>query len=393
MFLAVIIFIISLSVAVEWTIVRKYLKNHSQRARRRYITLATLCIAPYSLWLVVGRIWDMHSTTADIVGNILIALLLINFVWKALWLIGRLSSQAIGRHWPSVAALTLSLFFTLLAVIGATTGRTTLRTTHIEFNYPNLPTQADGLRIVQVGDLHIGLSPSRHALLRKVVAEVNRQEPDIVIDCGDMVNSRYSELDSLAMNILGNISAPLGVYTTTGNHDNGSYILDTLSLPAAESHRLLIERQTSMGWQNITDRHVAIPIGSDTIYLSAIDYPTSLRKGSHGTKPTEDYTDFFAPLPTEAFNIVISHTPTAWDNILAATSAELTLSGHVHSMQLRLPIGKRGWSPAALVYDRWSGLYWHNGCALHITDGIGSNPKMRIGSRPQIVVIELKVEN
>jgi predicted MPP superfamily phosphohydrolase len=196
------------------------------------------------------------------------------------------------------------------------------------------------------------------------------------------------------MNILDDVSAPLGVYTTTGNHDNGSYILDTLSLPADESHRLLMEKQAAMGWQNITDRHVAIPLGGDTIYLSGIDYPASLRKGSHGVKPTEEYTDFFATLPTEAFNIVISHTPTAWNNILAATSAELTLSGHVHSMQMRLPIGHRGWSPAALFYDHWSGLYWHNGCALHITDGIGSTPKVRIGVRPQIVVITLrKAEN
>lgn len=393
MFLAVIISIIVLSIGTEWLIVHKYLKNHSQRAKRRYITLASLCIAPYSLWLVAGRIWDMFSPIAEVISNTLITLLLFNFVWKALWLAGKLSSQALSRRWPSVVTFALSLILTTLAAFGATIERTTLRTTHIELHYPNLPAEADGLRIVQIGDLHIGLSPSRHALLRKVVREVYHQRPDIVIDCGDMVNSRHTELDSLTMDILDDICAPLGVYTTTGNHDNGSYILDTLSLPAAESHRLLIEKQSAMGWQNITDRHVAIPIGSDTIYLSAIDYPASLRKGSHGTKPTEDYTDFFAPLPTEAFNIVISHTPTAWDNILAATSAELTLSGHVHSMQMRLPIGKRGWSPAALIYDRWSGLYWHNGCALHITDGIGSNPKVRIGVRPQIVVIELKVEN
>jgi predicted MPP superfamily phosphohydrolase len=324
MFLAIILTIIALSVGVEWAIVHNYLKNHPQRAKRRYVTLATLCIAPYALWLIVGRIWDMFSPIAEAIGNILITLLLFNFMWKSLWLIGKLLSQATSRRWPSVLTLTLSLLLTILAVTGATTGRTTLRTTHIELHYPNLPAAADGLRIVQIGDLHIGLSPSHRALLRKVVHQIYALHPDIIIDCGDMVNSRHTELDSLTMNILDDISAPLGVYTTTGNHDNGSYILDTLSLPADESHRLLMEKQASMGWQNITDRHVAIPLGGDTIYISAIDYPASLRKGSHGVKPTEEYTDFFATLPTEAFNIVISHTPTAWDNILAATSAELS---------------------------------------------------------------------
>lgn len=247
MFLAIILSIITLSVGIEWLIVHNHLKNHPKRAKKRYITLATLAIAPYSLWLVVGRIWDLFSPLAGIVGNILIALLLFNFVWKLLWLVGKLASEKIGRKWPSVVTLSLSLLITLTAAYGATIGRTTLRTTHHTLHYHNLPPSADGLRIVQIGDIHIGLSPSRHTLLRKVVAEINAQRPDIVIDCGDMVNSRYLELDSLSMEILGGIQAPLGIYTTTGNHDNGTYILDTLALPAAESHRLLIERQRAMG--------------------------------------------------------------------------------------------------------------------------------------------------
>lgn len=62
-------------------------------------------------------------------------------------------------------------------------------------------------------------------------------------------------------------------------------------------------------------------------------------------------------------------------------------------MQMRLPIGERGWSPAALIYRHWSGLYRQENCALHVTDGIGSSPKVRLGARPQIVVLELKIKN
>ena len=145
-----------------------------------------------------------------------------------------------------------------------------------------------------------------------------------------------------------------------------------------------------MGWQNITDQTVTLLIGGDTLYLTAIDYPASTKKGSHGAAVTEDYTHHFDSLPMEGFNIVLAHTPTMWESILAATQAELTLSGHVHAMQLRLPLGPRGWSPAAIVYKHWSGLYQKDGCRLFVSDGIGGGVPFRIGARPQIVVITLK---
>lgn len=391
MFLTVVISIIILSLSIEWYIHTYCLKNLSKRSAKTYRTVSALCIVPYVVWITISRIWDLYSPISTVIGNILISLLLLNFLWKSMWFLGKIATRRTGLSWPRIATTTIALLGTLLFAYGSTLGRTQLRTTHLTLHYPNLPANFDSLRIVQISDLHLhtSLFESRYKLLRKMVDEINAQQPDLVIDCGDMVTSRYAELDSNTMNILGGIEAPLGIYTTTGNHDNGSYILDTITLPADESYRLLLERQAQMGWYNITDKHTPIINDGDTLYLSGINYPASLRKGSHGHTPTEDYTDFFTPIPTEAFNIVISHTPTAWDNILAATDAELTLSGHVHAMQFRLPIGERGWSPAALAYDRWSGLYQSGNSALHITDGIGSSPKIRIGAKPQIVVIEL----
>ena len=207
-----------------------------------------------------------------------------------------------------------------------------------------------------------------------------------------MTSARYAELDTTAMKILSRVKAPLGVYTAMGNHDNGIYISDTLTLPRAENIRLLRERQEAMGWRNITDTTVALGVGGDTLYLTAIDYPAQIKKGRHGVAIDDDYSSHFASLPREAFNIVIAHTPSVWDNILTACNAELTLSGHVHAMQLKFPFGKRGWSPSALVYKHWSGLYWNDNCALHITDGVGSSMPIRVGVKPEIVVITLKKE-
>ena len=80
-----------------------------------------------------------------------------------------------------------------------------------------------------------------------------------------------------------------------------------------------------------------------------------------------------------------------WDMVLDNGIGDLSLAGHIHSMQMKLKIGDISISPAQLLYDRWSGVYEENGKKLYISDGMGCVLfPMRIGVRPEIVVIELK---
>lgn len=390
MFVAILSTILLLLALSEWHIWRTILHGRSARLRGIYYLISALCTLPYLLIWAAGHIWDIFSPIATTISQISIILLLINATLKILHAAGSLLAG-----WFSKRNIALLFDLLALAVVGVILyghlwERKQLRTTEIELLYPNLPDGANGVKIVQFGDLHIGLGRGRYAMLEKVAERVNEIGADIVVDCGDITNSRYTELDSTAMQILSRIKAPLGVYTVIGNHDNGMYIRDTVAIPREENIRLLMERQRSMGWHNITDTTIPIAIGGDTLYLSAIDYPKQIKKGAHGVEVGDDYSHHFADLPDGAFNIVLAHTPVVWSNILAACEAELTLSGHVHSMQLKLPLGERGWSPAALIYEHWSGLY-HNGlCALNITDGVGSSLPMRVGVKPEIVVITLR---
>ena len=91
------------------------------------------------------------------------------------------------------------------------------------------------------------------------------------------------------------------------------------------------------------------------------------------------------------FNITISHTPQNWDEIRAAGKADLTLSGHVHAMQMKIHLGGKTWSPARWMYPRWSGLYTEDGKYLYINDGMGYVMyPMRIGAYPEITLITLR---
>ena len=389
MFLKVVTLLFIITFGIEYYPLRTLFAARSRATRSLYYTLSALCVIPYLALLLAAKWIENESAALSAFSATALILFLTNFLWKFPLALVLLCGPKCQR-WARKVAFSLSLIATLLMAYGALWERHSLRTTHLTLHYDNLPEGADGLKIVQISDLHIGYSRASHRLLERVRAEVMSHKAHLVVDCGDMVNAKYTELDSAAMATLGRITAPLGVYTVLGNHDRGDYIADTLTLPRQEHRTLLIERQQQMGWHNLTDSTAILPVGGDTLYLTAIDYPASTKKGSHGAAVTEDYTHHFDSLPTEGFNIVLAHTPTMWESILAATQAELTLSGHVHAMQLRLPLGPRGWSPAAIVYKHWSGLYQKDGCRLFVSDGIGGGVPFRIGARPQIVVITLK---
>lgn len=390
MFVAILSTILIILTLAEWHLWRTYLHRGSALLRGIYYTLTALCTLPYLLIWIAGHIWDIFSPITTTISQIGIILLLINATLKILHTAGSLLAKWLSKHCILLLFDLVALAIVGIILYGHLWERKQLRTTEIELNYPNLPDGADGMKIVQFGDLHIGLGRGRYAPLERVADRVREIGADVVVDCGDVVNSRHTELDSTAMHILSRIEAPLGVYTVCGNHDNGIYIRDTVALPREENIRQLMEREREMGWHNITDTTVPLVIGGDTLYLTAIDYPSQIKKGAHGVAIEDDYSHHFADLPEGAFNIVLAHTPSVWDNFLAACDAELTLSGHVHAMQLKFPFGERGWSPAAFVYKYWSGLY-HNGlCALNITDGVGSSLPMRVGVKPEIVVITLR---
>lgn len=360
------------------------------RVVKIYYTLSCISTLLYPLLHLIGRIWDTYSTLSTTIANIAIILLLINATVKVCHALGLLLAKPTAQGKVLVAGDIVALLIVGLILYGNFWERHQLRTTELELHYDNLPESADGLRIAQIGDIHIGLGLNRYRMLEKLAEGLDAADADIIIDCGDMTSMRHTELDSQAMEILSRITAPLGVYTVIGNHDNGSYLKDTVAIPRKENVRLLREHQQQMGWHNITDTTALLKVGGDTLYLTALDYPSQIKKGEHGVGVDDDYTPHFNHLPEEAFNIVVAHTPIVWENILAACDAELTLSGHVHAMQLKFPFGKRGWSPAAIVYTHWSGLYRNGDNALHITDGVGSSMPVRIGVKPEIVVLTLR---
>lgn len=293
-----------------------------------------------------------------------------------------------GRVRAGAAAAVLTA---VLLVWGATYARTSYVVDEVEIRSERLPEAFDGLRIVQFSDLHIGTLVHPEREMKRLVRTINALDPDLVVFSGDLVNIRYTELNPAAMRILSKLRAPLGVFSNIGNHDTGVYVKDTVALPVAVNTDSLIARQRRMGWHLPDNETEYLVRGRDTITLTGISFDPAFRKERHDRHLGVDLALIYDGVPRTPYNITLSHLPQLWEQVRALGYGDLTLAGHVHAMQIKARIGKWYFSPARLLYKRWSGLYEEDGRSLYINDGIGYvGFPMRLGAYPQITIITLR---
>lgn len=304
--------------------------------------------------------------------------------------IGRRTSH---RNVFYTTAVIIILIVNCIMTYAATTGRWNIRIARFDMVSAHVPDHLDGFRIAVFSDVHAATTLDRHVILRRMVDEINALDADIVINCGDLVNRHYTELEPEILEILDGIESTYGVYSAVGNHDMGKYV-SIPGLTAEENLRRIIELQESIGWRVLIDETICIPVGNDTISVTGVSFPEELmhKKSHQRLTAHEDYSYLYADKSPGRLNVTIAHTPAVWEDILATGQSTLTLSGHVHAMQMKLKLGKdRYWSPARFFYKHWSGAYEQDGRYLYVNDGIGySLVPMRFWAKPEVTLIELR---
>ena len=172
----------------------------------------------------------------------------------------------------------------------------------------------------------------------------------------------------------------------------GTYIKDSLRFPAAGEAREVVARQRAMGWTVLEDTTVYLRRGADSISLTGLSFGPALRERRHDRDlPGTAIPKAYAGVPDSLYNIALVHIPQLWEQIVEAGYGDLTLSGHVHSMQLKIRPWGRGWSPAKWIYKHWSGRYDTGRHTLYVNDGTGyvAYP-MRLGAWPEVTLFTLK---
>lgn len=291
------------------------------------------------------------------------------------------------KKWMSTGVAAGSLLF-IFFLYSALVTRTDYKVNELDMTFSNIPTGFDGYKIAFISDIHIGSMWNAENELEELSGIISDINPDLLVFGGDLVNIHHSELTPEILALLSRIKGKDGSYAVLGNHDTGAYINGSTAELRAENIEMVRSKLENAGWLLLQDSTVYLKIGNDSIALTGIDYSDELLEYKHSLSSIRGYDvgRVYKTVPDNIFNITVSHLPQLWYSLCDGGYSDLTLSGHIHSMQFKL----FSCSPAMLMYDEWSGLYEREKGKLYINDGIGSVGFFaRVGANPEITVITL----
>jgi len=252
---------------------------------------------------------------------------------------------------------------------------------------PNLPKAFDGLRIGQISDIHSGSFYNKKAVLGGVEMLL-KEKPDLIFFTGDLVNDEASEMTSY-QDIFTKVKAPLGVFSTLGNHDYGDYGDWNSPADKKKNHDDLITTHKNMGWNLLRNENRRLKINGEEIGILGIEnWSEYSRFPKYGrmdlaVKNTDD-------LPVK---LLLSHDPSHWraEVLPKYPQIDAMFAGHTHGMQFGVRTPHFQYSPIKYVYNEWAGHYQENKQQLYVNVGFGFvGLTGRVGILPEITIFTLK---
>jgi hypothetical protein len=269
---------------------------------------------------------------------------------------------------------------------GILVGAHDYRVRRVKVRLPNLPSSFHGLRIGQISDIHSG-SFFNKAAVKRGVAMLLAEKPDIIFFTGDLVNDKAEEVKDY-MDIFSQIKAPLGVYSTLGNHDYGDYT----TWPSVQAKRQnlldICKAHELLGWRLLMNEHQLITDGADQLAVIGIENWGKGRFTKYGQ--LDKAYQGTADIPVK---LLLSHDPSHWDAEVRPLfkDIDLTFAGHTHGFQFGIELGSFKWSPVQYVYKQWAGLYQTGTQYLYVNRGFGYiGYPGRIGILPELTIVELE---
>ncbi len=259
---------------------------------------------------------------------------------------------------------------TIMTGIGIYEARKKPGIVRVDVPLPNLPEAFDGFRIVQLTDIHAGLTVSR-PFVETAVREANALGADLIAFTGDLVDGTIEHL-RYHVEPMKELSAPHGTFFITGNHEYYS---------GAQEWVQEVQR---MGMDVLLNEHRLITRDGATIVLAGVtDHGAGNFIRDHASSPARALEN----APAGSTKVLLAHQP---KSIFEAAKAgcDLMISGHTHGGQF-FP-----WNyMVALDQPYVSGLHKHNGTHIYVSKGTGYwGPPVRLGVRSEITVITLRKE-
>ena len=366
------------------------------------LTVLTPLAFPFQDWPKFFKIYFLAFILIILLSKIIgsVFLLVDDIIRFCRWMISyfiKPSSADAAIHTGNTHAISRLKFLNYLAlgmaalpfagfVYGMVRGAFNYTIHRVKVVLPNLPSEFNGLKIVQISDIHSGsFSSTKH--VEDAIDMILKQQPDVIFFTGDLVNNEATEMKPF-MNVLNKLKAPLGVFSTLGNHDYGDYIMWETPEAKQKNLRDLKDIHAQLGWRLLMNEHVPLTKGDASIALLGVEnwggnlnFPKygDLKKAHTGT---EKY----------PVKLLLSHDPSHWDKQVRPQfpDIDITFSGHTHGFQMGIEIPGWKWSPSKYFYKEWAGLYQNSNQYVYVNRGLGFlGYPGRVGISPEITVMEL----
>jgi len=233
----------------------------------------------------------------------------------------------------------------------------------------NLPSDLNGLTIVQVSDMHVGRYTSGQ-VLNDIVRVTNALRGDLVLLTGDLINDALADLDH-GIELGRAMQARFGTYIIEGNHD------------LIENGPEFERRVKACGIPFLLDESEVITVRGAPVQLFGLSWTRTYQ--NRDAAIARAVNALLSQRQGDAFPILLAHHPHAFD-AAAEAGIPLTLSGHTHGGQLMLN-DHTGFGPAMFRY--WSGLYTRGSSKLVVSNGVGNWFPLRVNAPAEIIHITL----
>jgi uncharacterized protein len=251
--------------------------------------------------------------------------------------------------------------------------------TNYRLSPPNWP-KGRRLTITVIADLHAGGPNMGIGRVRQVIDSANALGSDLVAVLGDYVATHLFVTERVPPSAwaaeLARLRAPLGVYTILGNHDwwydveSVRNALGTVGLPLLRNGVV----------------HVASP--DQRFWLAGLDDQLAHGLGPRRFRGADDLPGTLARITTDDPVILLAHEPDIF--VAVPPRVTLTIAGHTHGGQVRVPFVPPVWTPSAYGARFAYGHIVENGRHMVVSGGLGcSQVPLRFGVPPEIVRVTL----
>ena len=228
----------------------------------------------------------------------------------------------------------------LTAVYGFAAERLDYQVRHVDVPMPNLPAGLEGMKIVQMSDIHLSSYMPR-LQVRRAVHMANDLGADLALVTGDFITGPGDPIADCIEEVRG-LRAPLGVWGCNGNHEIYARAEDTAQILFAQA-----------GMRLLRSENAQLTFNGTSFNLMGVDYQ---RERTNGGRRVQLLQNVEPLVRRDMPNILMSHNPNAF-NRAAELGIELTLAGHTHGGQIQVEILDHRLSPARFITDYVAGLY------------------------------------